>query len=288
MKRNLFILIVIAYLFMFRGALQAQGYRSLFSDSTTSWLINSNGYCHTTCTRTFSVVKDTIINALTYKLMFPRIALREDTIQGKTWAFNFQKSKEYLVMDLNLNLNDTFKLYSYNDFATNYKVDSIYFLNGIKHLRLNKVIKPCHTITGEKMFFKEGVGPSAGFDYQVNWLASYMLCQYKKGQKTSGNTIFNNICYLCDVMSTGEIDGNTNKLQVFPNPANDQLNVRTFLEGTIDAGASVYNSFGQQVFTVTINSPVSRFEISDLNPGVYYLEVKGKGSVARKRFIINH
>lgn len=95
-------------------------YQSIFGSSQTSWNIIKGNFWGTG-TDSLVTVSDTIINSYTYKkILYYDISsgttqiesivgyLREDSIQGKAWFFNTEDIAEQLIMDLNLNLGDTF------------------------------------------------------------------------------------------------------------------------------------------------------------------------------------
>jgi polyhydroxybutyrate depolymerase len=73
---------------------------------------------------------------------------------------------------------------------------------------------------------------------------------------------------------------NTISAEVYPNPANDKLVIRTgnFTPQTI----SIYNLSGQLVQEVKFSPEVN---IRRLNPGAYFIEIKAGEQTARKRFV---
>lgn len=92
-------------------------------------------------------------------------------------------------MDLSLNIGDTFRLknpsYSYQDSIA--VVDSIYNHNDKKHIRLDYEIQI--NLKTDKLTFIEGIGPNAGFIYQIKTLkdnlpyCQMLLCMYKGSQR---------------------------------------------------------------------------------------------------------
>ena len=114
-------------------------YQSLFGSVNTSW---NMFFTNTSELRTDSLytVSDIVINGMIYKEIFyqtisetPHIPLstvgylREDSAQGKAWFFSNQDTTERLIMDLNLNLGDTFYVSGiWNPNPGYYPVDSIW------------------------------------------------------------------------------------------------------------------------------------------------------------------
>ena len=105
-----------------------QNYQSLFGDTSTTWEIIPHGYCDFICSQTIIVSGDTTISANNYKIIsgLPGF-VREDTGQGKAWFYDTNNNTEYLVMDLGLNLGDTFNIYDYFNIANSFIVDSVYY-----------------------------------------------------------------------------------------------------------------------------------------------------------------
>lgn len=125
--------------------------------------------------------------------------LRQDTIQGKAWFLNTFNNHEDLIMDLSLSVADTFVVYDIVNTPYTIYVDSVFYKNSLKHIRLNHNINICGKI--EKLTFIEGSGTNAGVAYTplVNWPYpnSYLLCHFKDGIKVYGNIFYNDACFSC-------------------------------------------------------------------------------------------
>ncbi|HAW53234.1 MAG TPA: hypothetical protein DCX54_13050 [Flavobacteriales bacterium] len=65
---------------------------------------------------------------------------------------------------------------------------------------------------------------------------------------------------------------NASKIQVFPNPANDNLYVQ-FPNLIRQVSVEIYNAQGQLEAQQFIDSPVSKVSIKQLNPGLYVLKI---------------
>ena len=67
--------------------------------------------------------------------------MREDLAEGKVWFMGAVETMsgldtaEYLIMDLSLNVGDTFIVYQSFGFETMTTVDSVYYEFGLKHVR---------------------------------------------------------------------------------------------------------------------------------------------------------
>lgn len=74
----------------------------------------------------------------------------------------------------------------------------------------------------------------------------------------------------------------SNDFRVYPNPATNEINIQS--NHPIDL-VEVYNVIGQKVLTrKRVNSPIS---ITELQAGIYFLEVHSEGSKAVKKIIVN-
>lgn len=71
-------------------------------------------------------------------------------------------------------------------------------------------------------------------------------------------------------------------LKVYPNPANDQLNV----EGEMTS-IEVYNAIGQCMLTKAVNGNNTRIDLSAFSNGIYFLRVNNNGEVTVRKFSVN-
>ena len=69
--------------------------------------------------------------------------------------------------------------------------------------------------------------------------------------------------------------------RIFPNPANDHLQLSSVPPGTV---CTILNATGQVLLTHTISSSAERIEVSGLVPGFYVLNIAGIGPF---RFVIS-
>ena len=282
LSNYLFTLILV----MFYNSSHSQNYQSIFGSDSTTWDI-ATIYCDAGGTRTATIVGDTIINSNGYKIIreFP-VYLREDTLQGKVWFYNSYDSTEYLTMNLDLSLGDTFDIHSYLNTPFHHYVDSVYFLNNLKHVRLNTFITMCGDV--EKITFIEGVGSTAGLFFQGNNDGSnvqdYMLCQHKNGVKVASNLIYPDTCFI-QVISVSEYSFNDKNLIVYPNPSYNELNIK--LKNTINTGSNfaIYNLLGTKVISGSISDNRYKIDISKLANGVYIILVEENKTLKSTKFL---
>ena len=200
-------------------------YQSFFGDSSTYWTSVGSGLQRVN-EWTDSIVyrKDTVFEGLSYKIVsywrgYPDnfynsdFLLREDTTNGKLWRRYFSDSLDELMADISLNVGDQFLMPISQLSAI---VDSVYYLNSRKHVRLNSGFQ---SIPVE---FIEGVGPSCSFFWK-----SVMLCQYKDNLP---NYVLNAPKYpsVCNVYQLN-VDELTSKegITIYPNPASGFVKIKT-------------------------------------------------------------
>lgn len=285
MSKSYLFAIISAFCFFSNNG-TAQNYKSIFDSipENTTWDIVLMGYCYAVCSDSFDIIGDSIINAETYQELGGLGFLREDTIAGKTWYYDPIWSEEYLVMDLSLTVGDTFYLYDYNNNPYITIVDSVEIITGIKHVWLHEQGFICGL--SYPLEFVEGSGPNFGFHYQRSFFLStintFMLCQHKGGVKTLGNTLFFDACYVC---VGGLKETNNERIQLFPSPANDVLNV-LFAGELQQATLCVFDQFGRLQFEVPDwNNQQQIVNIASLKPGIYFVSIKDKELESVKRFV---
>jgi hypothetical protein len=178
-------------------SLHAQ-YQSFFGQNSTEWsetISNLGG----TFSYQLTISGDTTIASLNYKKIQGSFNsfLREDTTIGKIWvAYNDLGFVERIAADYSLTLGDTFIIKDpMNPFSdTAVIVDSVYMLNGRKHIRFNYGYIPF--LTEVKLLFIEGVGTTYGLFYQVYEFnfTPYLLCKFRDNVQEYTNTAFNGNC----------------------------------------------------------------------------------------------
>jgi len=96
--------------------------------------------------------------------------------------------------------------------------------------------------------------------------------------------------YLTKPIIMGREDTITQKeLVIFPNPANDELCVKTTFDFSIPKKIKIYDYYGDNVLTKEVNQTGQdyiRIDLSGLNMGVYYIQLEYDTKVAYQKFII--
>lgn len=211
--------------------------------------------------------------------------LREDTVSGKLWVYDEIEEREWLAIDMGLELNDSLLLSSRyaNYYDTIAFVDSVFYDNeGRKHLRFNLscfnfALSPNYN----KLEFIDGIGTNFGLGYQVINPIDYfyqeiLLCAFKDDEKVySHNSESGDSCKLI-INGVGIENIYQSGLKVWPNPCQNIINVNPpvgdFGYGTIlirDIAGKLVYSKSFQCFEFGIAVDMSLFK-----PGIYFLETK--------------
>lgn len=282
--------IILTYLILFSLSsknVMAQ-YESMFGAETIKWDILL-GACDHWCSTSYTTMGDTVINAQSYRVIsdsagFNPFFLREDTTQGKVWSYESDLNSEHLLIDLTLSVGDSFPIF--NDMTNQteyYSVDTVFYVNGRKHVSLNNFGNLCSHIS-HPVIFTEGVGTSTGLSYHNGYYKAQIILCYTKNDTVSrfydDNYIYPGYFYIdsCDycVSSVHQLS-NTVAYKIYPNPATNHLTVA--LEKPEELVAiEIYNLFGQLIEI----SQQNRLNISNY-PKIFLIKVKTEsGTVVEK------
>ncbi len=285
------ILIVLILLSLNTMKVISQPYKSIFGITSTSWNVAYAMLEDWTLTDSLVVRNDTVINNHNYKYVqdigFVQYGgyIREDTNSGKVWYLDkSQMHKEYLIMNLSLNVGDTFIIHKAVPPADSIRiVDSIKYINGDKRIYLSdKSI----TLTFEPLTFIEGIGPNAGIIFQLYQstfpsMGSYLLCAHKDNVQSFINTspYFNGVCYI----HTGGIEeykSENFKLKIFPNPSSNKI-IINYSQLINEGDILIYNTLGQLVYEENLAKASSQKElnIQSFKTGLYKVIIREKGII---------
>ena len=88
----------------------------------------------------------------------------------------------------------------------------------------------------------------------------------------------------CDTVNAiSELQNENEKLQIFPNPTQDEINIKSDFKIKT---ASIYDVLGVRVYNIEkCNSSQINFSIRNFSSGVYFVEIKTEKGIQRKKFI---
>ena len=243
-------------------------YQSIFGQNNTAWKIMFAA-CDYACSHTYIAENDTLIAQETYKIIRRDLQnnyVREDTALGKVWYYDSYSSSEHLLMDLNLTLGDSFQIHNLK-----YPVDSVYYFQNKKHIRIKRYKSACAYDSLNQLTFIEGVGCSSGFYYNTDLVDNeYLLCQIKD---MTTDSIFEQLnlwdvdnCDYC-AMSNRNIK-ESELFSVYPNPFTDKILINA---PVYTISILIYNSIGQLVAEEQISEEQVETDLSNLKIGIYTL-----------------
>ena len=229
-------------------------YQSIITQDSTSWSLRHEIW-DVPIGEKF-VLGDTITlnNELYNKTYLENTLLgyfREDTTSGKAWYWGHSDSSEHLIMDLSLNIGDTFLVKMFSD--TNVTVTAIDTINGRKTLTLDYHYGG--GIISEDLKFIEGVGPNAALFYQLDdknqWFGfGYYLWGYLVCKMNHNNTIvyaWDTINFDCSPFVGIEEKNQNSNISIYPNPTKSKINIVLKNNSLLNKTIIIYNTKGQKL-----------------------------------------
>lgn len=210
--------------------------------------------------------------------------LRESADNSKLYLYDTDTKTEYLIMDLNMAVGDTFYLpkssmfYFEDDVNRDKKVvDSVYYSEGLKRVRLNAL--PRNGQPMSKLTFIEGIGPNLGVFYiyggePVNMDFFCLQC-FQNKERFYGDAP----CVYDYNPSVGFPNVNSKaEYKVVQTRSNFTIEFRTTESGVI----YLYNAMGQCVRQNSFSGfDIINIDTSNLNKGVYVLLMTNTSSNMR-------
>jgi hypothetical protein len=187
-----------------------------------------------------------------------------------------KRTNSIILMDLNLNVGDTFQ----NWFLSNSwnaaiveKIDTIP-VNGQMRKRIvfgNEIMSKGHF---EKYSFIEGVGPNAGLLPQqyLGLIVSMVSCFKENGVTMYPENIEDFGCYMFTSAPSEYQHKNTSiPVNISPNPFSNTLTITPHLNTIAPSNLKIINILGQLVYesTLELRQPVE-LNIDNIPPGTYY------------------
>lgn len=215
---------------------------------------------------------------------------REDTNSGRAW-FMEKDSSEHLIMDLSLQINDTFLVKMYAD--TNVTVASIDTINGRRILTLN--YKYGGGFISENLKFIEGVGPNAALFYQVNDKGDFFEGDYLFGHLVCRMYHDSSIVYAWDTINFGcgqtgigiEESIQKNRIEVYPNPTSSIVKFNFTDQSLLNKSLIIFNTKGEQILNIKIDSSeieinLIKFPNQTFFYGIVGAKYQSKGKIIKK------
>lgn len=203
--------------------------------------------------------------------------VREDTINGKIWYKDIYNNLEKLIMDMNLNLGDTFQIIP-NMWSN---VDSVFFHNGRKIIRFE-----LQTKWDEPVMFIEGVGPNISLLYTVDdFDKHYAACKYDLSSLVYVNS--NQNFDACQPKPVGFVDNSQiNNVFIYPNPAANEIYVELPEDSHSNTEFTLSDFSGKIVLNNQFLGRKIIFHIGDLHQGIYFVTIINSSLYYHQKILI--
>jgi len=274
MKKIIFLLICL----LSNIAANCQNYIPMPLTNNTIWYgtyFNINGTCGCNASMQYTVVGDSVVNSLNYKLITGGYGfcscgttvsstqglVREDTLAKKIYIIPLGINTEQVLYDFAQNVGD-----SVNSILTDgcnsiiQSIDSI-LIFGVYHKKFN--ITEC----GQGTSFIEGIGNTEGFlsfTYSFEF-GGNLSCVFQNDTLIFGSA---NNCLLG--INKSEVK---NEVFVTPNPVQNLCSINASIS-LINPHLKLYNITG--VMLLNLNSSINNtftLDLSEIEAGIYFVEV---------------
>lgn len=229
----------------------------------------------------FETSGEIIIDGMKYARV-KDFAIRQNETNSKLYFRQvpdfYYDEKEYLVMDLDLEVGDTFDLPYLHlwDLKDTVTVESIYYIDGRKVIEFDETVPNYISSKIEKFKFIEGVGSNMGFTYpSERFPRPYLLCYTNNTYHYS-----NPFSASCRYVYGGLADIHPNSYEI----ENYSDRVIIHFKNKAEYKFSLYSVSGQCIYTCksTQNSSIT---IQVSQPGIYFIRLEdiitGKNGVIK-------
>ena len=268
----------------------SQNYPSIFGSQSTKWDFPWCNLDQSSITEQISEV-DTTINGVSYKkvgTIYPggisygldavssNGYARENQAEGKVWykggveGIFGMDTVEYLIMDLSLNVGDTFIIHESFGLELMTTIDSVYYDFGVKHVRTD------HQFWSSEvpLIFIEGLGTNYGISYMHD---SYNMCRCLMSIKKDSDEVYSNSDCEPPVVGNEDLTEDVS-VSIFPNPSSTYVTIES--NATDVQEYTIYSVLGEKVMNGILNS--NRIDISVLPSSSYILRI---GNQSFKLFV---
>ncbi len=326
---------LIIFLSLFISVLNAQTFKSYFGKEYNKWYILYDGkVCPNTFNYLTCANRTTIIDGKTYQLLFEMYEtlndtinsvpantlsnqyLREDSVSGRLYYrytinsdYGTSYSPEILVSDMSLHVGDSIQL---NVTDTNLSlwnnlklstydnkyyamVDSVYFKDGLKHVRTSALFYSDYSNMFEKpktaLTFIEGVGSNVSPILDYNRFAymsdiSKLMCNVQDNITTHFN--ISGLCKLylnCDGVGDGVRETKDNHEFLLTLSYRE---IKIKFSSTFSGSVRLIQSTGLVIYeTPFVNATEHIINAQNLQSGVYILQIiNSNGMITTKKLIM--
>jgi hypothetical protein len=302
--------IIIGLFCVLQATISAQNYLPIPESNTVwiqaSFLYSVNGHEHSTITNPISFGQDTTIINHTYHTLVgheitewidglgnpQNYATGTFTTEGYTFYFRqdiptkkvytYRNNQDTLLYDFNLTVGQVYPATANNSLYPSLKVmqeDSIQLLDGFYHKRWHL---GTNLLDSGYISIIEGVGATSGFTldfYPLFEQSSALLCMRNFSSYLYENWNFTGLIppkysEYCDANLGYEKIGQKNiSFEVYPNPVNEELNLSSNLQNSLNASIKLYTIDGLEIIKDKKVALPAKIDISFLQKGIYIIVV---------------
>lgn len=280
MKRILFLLCILQYCLC---AGQSNVYKPFCKKP--KWTEGGSNFGITWYTN-YTYMKDTLIAGNVYEDILSSSSrnyyVREDSAQKKVYQFDTASASEYLYIDFNLVLGDTFTIHGAIHTGTVTSKDSV-FINGSYHNQIG--ISADGGVYGYAEGILSGVDPFYAYSNGGDPLKALVcLCQNNVFyyQNTVSGLFTCNLT--CSQQTTSVNSALSPTWNFYPNPASDVLHVE-LEESTHNPYYQITNMLGDVVAEGEIRKD-GNVSLESIPAGMYTLCLRYNGTLSSKKFIV--
>jgi hypothetical protein len=206
----------------------------------------------------------------------------------KTWFLPLGEVEEHLLYDFSVTPEQTVLVTNPSGFGIQMKVTSVDSIEvyGVKRLRIQ--LKGLYNDTNTDTWI-EKIGSIHGIlssCYDIPGWKNNVLCVKENDQQIFRNETYPNCFYDQNSLTNNEQVHFQNKIEIYPNPASDQLFIDTRSEGQAKLQIRFFTTNGSIVFDKVVSGYHNTIDISMIPSGLYFIQVRTENSIMNKKVII--
>ncbi len=257
---------------------------------------------------TITVRGDTIVNQTEYKKVFLKAEYRQESVVGfvrestghdRLWFLNSLDNQEHLIMDLALEVGDTFDTFYEADCSINGQGGGLAKVVEITNIEGRKTIILDRGFGGgficDSLKFIEGVGPNSSFFFQTTGLdydiygIGYKLCRVYHDDTLSFPVLPElDLCGL--PTSVDDANYPIEKFSIVPNPVNEEFDLTRNTTVPLPISPvflSLFDLNGKRILQKVLdNTLINPINISHLPGGCYLYRISTKNTIVQTGKII--
>ncbi len=205
--------------------------------------------------------------------------LREENNKFYSW----QGENDYLIIDFQLEINDTLGVWGYGGYDVIVGIDSILIGDEFR--------KVYRTYEGNKIY--EGIGTSTGLFEIEGWLGdegiAIFKCYTHNGEvyELESDSWLQDELRMADcsdyLTSTKEINSIEEGIRIYPNPFFESIKIEVKSKGKYQI--EVFSMSGQQIKYIELSLGKKELSLSDIPRGIYVIRIRNESKVFTEKFI---